>query len=183
VKDALASREVQSCSTGARTKRILKELRNLKARERVSVFPQLSNAGSVDGMTVLLEGLDKSPYAGCCFELSVRFPSDYPFRSPNVRFVTPIYHYAVNTNGGMCLDILKTCWSPATTIDKVFEEIDGLIMAPEQKDPGCCNSLRSYLSDLKRTQPDVYFANAAQHARQHAGSSAADKSAEILKRG
>ncbi len=44
-----------------------------------------------------MEGEKGTPYENGFFEISVSFPSDYPFRSPSVYFVTPIYHFAVGT--------------------------------------------------------------------------------------
>ncbi len=64
-------------------------------------------------------GPDDSPYAGGVFFLDIHFPADYPFKPPKVSFTTRIYHCNINSNGGICLDILKDQWSPALTISKV----------------------------------------------------------------
>jgi ubiquitin-conjugating enzyme E2 D/E len=64
-------------------------------------------------------GPDDSPYSGGVFFLDIHFPADYPFKPPKVSFTTRIYHCNINSNGGICLDILKDQWSPALTISKV----------------------------------------------------------------
>ena len=65
-------------------------------------------------------GPEESPYTGGVFFLDIHFPADYPFKPPKVSFTTRIYHCNINSNGGICLDILKDQWSPALTISKVL---------------------------------------------------------------
>lgn len=59
-----------------------------------------------------------SPYQGGVFFLTIHFPTDYPFKPPKVAFTTRIYHPNINSNGSICLDILRAQWSPALTISK-----------------------------------------------------------------
>ena len=59
-----------------------------------------------------------SPYSGGVFFLAIHFPTDYPFKPPKVNFTTRIYHPNINSNGSICLDILRDQWSPALTISK-----------------------------------------------------------------
>ncbi|KAL9984450.1 hypothetical protein ACROYT_G006742 [Oculina patagonica] len=63
-------------------------------------------------------GPPDSPYQGGVFFLTIHFPTDYPFKPPKVSFNTKIYHPNINSNGSICLDILRSQWSPALTISK-----------------------------------------------------------------
>lgn len=80
-------------------------------------------------------GPESSPYAGGVFFLNINFPSDYPFKPPKVNFITRIYHCNINSNGSICLDILKDSWSPALAISKVLVDISKLLIDPQPDDP------------------------------------------------
>jgi len=68
-----------------------------------------------------------SPYEGGVFFLDIQFPTDYPFKPPKLSFKTRIYHCNINSNGAICLDILKDNWSPALTSSKVLLSICSLL--------------------------------------------------------
>jgi ubiquitin-conjugating enzyme E2 D/E len=80
-------------------------------------------------------GPPDSPYSGGVFFVNIHFPPDYPFKPPKVSFHTKVYHPNVNSQGSICLDILKDQWSPALTISKVLLSISSLLTDPNPDDP------------------------------------------------
>ena len=95
-------------------------------------------------------GPDDSPYSGGVFFLNIQFPTDYPFKPPKVTFVTRIYHPNINSNGSICLDILKDQWSPALTISKVLLSISSLLTDPNSEDPLVPEIVYLYKTDKQR---------------------------------
>ncbi|KAJ1978352.1 Ubiquitin-conjugating enzyme E2 2 [Dimargaris verticillata] len=88
-----------------------------------------------------------SPYAGGVFFLDIHFPEEYPFKPPKVVFRTRIYHCNVNSQGQICLDILKDNWSPALTISKVLLSICSLLTDANPHDPLVASIANQYLTD------------------------------------
>ena len=80
-------------------------------------------------------GPEQSPYEGGVFFLDIHFPTDYPFKPPKCTFTTRVYHPNINSNGGICISIFKTDWSPALTIDRVLLSISSLLTDPNPEDP------------------------------------------------
>lgn len=115
-------------------RRITRELQDLRRDP-----PTSCSAGPIGDDMFSWEGCifgpGDSPFVGGVFNLSIHFPADYPFRAPHVKFITKIYHPNINSSGLICLDILKTAWSPALTISKVLLSITSLLTDPNPDDP------------------------------------------------
>lgn len=135
--------------------------------EHFEVFPDVDVIGHVQSLKILMNGRTGTPYEKGCFELLYQFPGDYPFKPPLVKVVTPIYHYAVSTQGGLCLDVLRDAWSPAFNLSKVLKSLGDLLMDSDNVDPSCNFSVRSWLSELKRVNPKEYHENAVKFTHEH----------------
>jgi ubiquitin-conjugating enzyme E2 D/E len=100
-------------------KRIQKELNDMgrDPPSSCSAGPKEKGADMFQWQATIM-GPNDSPFAGGVFFLDIAFPTDYPFKPPKVSFKTRIYHPNINSNGSICLDILRDQWSPALTISK-----------------------------------------------------------------
>lgn len=118
----------------AQQKRIKKE------RERFLESPidgiTLLASSTTDVWQIRIEGavLAKSLYSKESFTLNVRFTEQYPFDSPEVKFVgdSPC-HAHIYSNGHICLNILGTEWSPALTVSSVVISIVSMLSSATLK--------------------------------------------------
>ncbi|KAB8267126.1 putative glutaryl-CoA dehydrogenase [Aspergillus minisclerotigenes] len=108
-------------------------------------------------------GPGDSPYSGGVFFLAIHFPTDYPFKPPKVNFTTRIYHPNINSNGSICLDILRDQWSPALTISKVLLSICSMLTDPNPDDP-----LVPEIAHVYKTDRGRYEATAREWTRKYA---------------
>jgi len=134
----------------ADVKRLTKELKDMQKDD----IPNLS-AGPIDGnlfeWKAVILGPIATPYEGGIFHLDISIPSNYPFKPPSVIFKTKIYHPNINSAGSICLDILKTQWSPALTISKILLSICSLLSDPNPNDP-----LVHDIANILKTNPELY---------------------------
>ncbi|KAK8643192.1 hypothetical protein V6N13_012498 [Hibiscus sabdariffa] len=121
-------------STAMASKRITKELKDLQKDPPVSCSAGPAGDDMFHWQATIMGPAD-SPYAGGVFLVSIHFPPDYPFKPPKVSFKTKVYHPNINSNGSICLDILKEQWSPALTVSKVLLSICSLLADPNPDDP------------------------------------------------
>jgi len=135
-------------------KRIQKELKDLQTDP-----PSSCSAGPVGNdlyhWQATIIGPEGSPYQGGVFFLDIHFPTDYPFKPPKVKFFTKVYHPNINSDGNICLDILKDSWSPALTISRVLLSISSLLTDPNPDDP-----LVPEIAHLYKTNKAQYELNA-----------------------
>ena len=94
-------------------------------------------------------GPSDTPYEGGVFWLDLKFPQEFPFRPPKVRFKTKVYHCNINDKGGISLDLLMDNWSPALTAEKLLLSICSLLADPNPDDPLAIDIAKLYKSNKK----------------------------------
>ncbi|KAJ1744229.1 E2 ubiquitin-protein ligase peroxin 4 [Coemansia sp. RSA 1290] len=115
------------------TKRLLKELSDAGkglGDELVSLAPVSDD--NLLQWNAILRGPRDTPYHGGQFRIRIDIPEQYPIKPPTLAFATPVCHPNVHfETGEICLDILKTQWSPAWTLMSTCLAVHVLLANPE----------------------------------------------------
>eukprot|EP01027_Heterolobosea_sp_BB2_P012004 GEZU01017418.1.p1 GENE.GEZU01017418.1~~GEZU01017418.1.p1 ORF type:complete len:184 (-),score=11.71 GEZU01017418.1:62-613(-) len=143
--------------------RLLKEYKELQ-KNKDSDLVLRPNDNTLYQWRAELRGPPDTPYEGSIFEVELRIPNEYPIHPPTAYFITKIFHPNVHfkvllvvfdeigtfsTNrdphphdqtGEICLDILKSTWSPAWTLQSVCRAIITLLSHPEPDSPLNCDA-------------------------------------------
>lgn len=96
-----------------RLRRIAKELEDVRSDVWSKI--QLDPAGNGEDITHLegrFEGPPDTPYEGGKFVVDVHIPNDYPFRPPQMKFSTKIWHPNVSSqtvSSGPCMVLKAIC--------------------------------------------------------------------------
>jgi ubiquitin-conjugating enzyme E2 D/E len=144
-------------------KRILKEYSSFQ-QDPPDGWNVFINANNINSWKAILKGdALRSPYTNGNWLLTIDFPSDYPFKPPRIKFVTPIYHCNISNDGNICLDILKDSWNPALSVAKALLSISSMLADPNPDDP-----LDAYKGQLYRDDFQQYIKEAVLHTTQHA---------------
>mmetsp|Transcript_10863 Transcript_10863/g.27891 ORF Transcript_10863/g.27891 Transcript_10863/m.27891 type:complete len:151 (+) Transcript_10863:66-518(+) len=132
------------------SKRITKEYKDLMRDPPTACSAGPVNQDDMFQWAATIMGPEGTPYNGGVFQVKIIFPPDYPFKPPKVSFLTKVYHPNINSNGSICLDILKDQWSPALTISKVLLSICSLLSDANPDDPLVPEIAHLYKTDRAR---------------------------------
>lgn len=130
-------------------KRLQNELMSLMTAQDTAGVSAFPDGDSLFSWVGTIAGADGTAFEGLSFKLSLVFPPDYPFKAPQVRFITPCFHPNVDNHGNICLDILKDKWSAAYSVKTVLISIQSLLGEPNNDSP-----LNTYAAKIWDNQPE-----------------------------
>ncbi len=111
----------------------------------------------------IITGPTNTPYSGGFFELSLKFPENYPNKNPEVNFVTPIYHPNINEKGRICVSLWDK-WLPTHNIATVILALIALLSHPNPD-----SRLNGAAGDLYKNKPEEYKKEAQRWTKKYAG--------------
>ncbi|CAF4026345.1 unnamed protein product [Adineta steineri] len=123
----------------------------------------LDSSKDMFNWTATIHGPQGTPFQDGIFHLAIRFPTDFPFKPPRIRFTTRVYHPNISSQGDICLDILQDKWSPALTIRTVLLSICSLLT-----DPNTEHGLENEILHIYRTNKKKYEENAREWTKKYA---------------
>jgi ubiquitin-conjugating enzyme E2 D/E len=144
-------------------KRLRSELTKLKNNKIPNISANPINDHDLYNWTATIKGPEGTPYENGTFHLAMKFSEDYPYNPPYITFKTKIYHPNIDSGGQICLDILKSAWSPALSISHVLLSISSLIAAPNPDDPLVRTPAHEYKNDR-----ETYDKTAREWTQEHA---------------
>ncbi|RYP68234.1 hypothetical protein DL770_008470 [Monosporascus sp. CRB-9-2] len=142
------------------------ELAECTASPPEGITIRLPDESNIHVWSITLKGPANTPYAGGSFDLTLTLPPDYPFKAPQINFVTRIWHPNVTNDsvGSVCLGILKPDnWKPPCRVRAVLEAVRALLVEPNPDDP-----LEARIADEYRTDRAAFERNARAYVQRHA---------------
>ena len=115
-------------------KRIEKEFENLNSIPICGAKVAKEN-GNLYKWKVTLPGPKGSPYEDSLFNLSFDL-ENYPFKCPEVKFITPMYHPNIKKDTGeICMEVFAIGWVPTGKIEDIIQKIASLLIYPLIESP------------------------------------------------
>jgi len=97
---------------------------------------------------VAIFGPPQTLYEGGYFKASMKFPNDYPYSPPTMRFLTKVWHPNVYENGDLCISILhppvddpqsgelpSERWNPTQNVRTILLSVISLLNEPNTSSP------------------------------------------------
>uniref|UniRef100_A0A914BVF8 E2 ubiquitin-conjugating enzyme n=1 Tax=Acrobeloides nanus TaxID=290746 RepID=A0A914BVF8_9BILA len=132
--------------------RLTREIADVTTSEdliNIGILVSLIDEKNVSQLEAQIAGPPETSYEGGKFKLSIDVPKDYPFKPPDVKFTTKVWHPNVSSKTGViCLDILKEQWAASMTLRSVLLSVQQMLCNPEPKNPQDAVVAKQYMKDI-----------------------------------
>ncbi|CAN6623185.1 ubiquitin-conjugating enzyme E2 1 [Trichomonascus vanleenenianus] len=154
----------------SRTKRVMKEMEDVRTDFDSKITLQPVSEADLTHLKGTFHGPPGTPYEGGLFTIDIKIPQEYPFKPPQMKFDTRVYHPNISSQtGAICLDILKDKWSPIITIKSALISLQALLQSPVPEDPQDAEVAGVYQKDY-----NAFKAKAAEWTRKYAAEESDD---------
>ncbi len=131
-------------------KRLTKELAKLKEEADKLEGIVIDTPSDIMIWNARIRGPPDTPYEEGEFEMLIKFDNDYPKCAPSVKFLTPMFHPNIYSDGKICVDILQSHeWTPAQNVRTILVSIMSLLMDPNPASPANRAAAELYNKDKK----------------------------------
>ncbi|KAJ3447964.1 ubiquitin-conjugating enzyme e2 [Anaeramoeba flamelloides] len=121
----------------------MKDFKKLQSDNLVGINA-VPDENNIMEWTALMFGPEDSAWEGGIFKLKLVFHEEYPNKPPNVKFISKIFHPNVYSDGRICLDILKSSWSPIYDVSSILTSIQSLLTDPNPRSPANIEAARLF---------------------------------------
>ena len=136
-------------------KRLTNEFKNLSTNPVCNAKVQ-QEGGNLYKWKVVLPGPKGSAYEDGIFNLSFEFPDNYPFKCPEVKFITPMYHPNIKKDTGeICMDVFANSWAPTQKVSDIIEKLASLLVSPSTESPLEGEIAQEFIKDHKKWEKKV----------------------------
>merc|ERR1719507_209107 len=142
------SSSVSTAASSSAVRALALELKGLAEDPLEGIRSRLVNEDNLFEWEVALFGPPDTLYQGGYFKAHMKFPPDYPYSPPSVRFITKVWHPNVYENGDLCISILHPpvddphsgelpCerWNPTQNVRTILLSVVSLLNEPNTYSP------------------------------------------------
>jgi ubiquitin-conjugating enzyme E2 M len=131
--------------------RLENEIKTLETLSNIIFIPSPDN--DLFSFTIAItaeEGYWKGGTCSFCFDI----PQNYPFKAPKIKCIERIYHPNVDSEGRVCLSLLREDYSPALSLEHFVQGLLFILYNPNFSDP-----LEEHIALLYQTNPKQFVRN------------------------
>ena len=104
--------------------RLKNEFNNLVNNPQFNSTVVLEKEDQLNKWIVIMQGPSETHYENGIFKIEFKFPDNYPFKAPEVKFLTSVYHPNIKLEtGDICQDVFASGWAPTQKVVDILEKL------------------------------------------------------------